>query len=160
MLRKLTALAATLAFALTTLAPVSADARDRRHDGYWSSRDHHYYDRHRRHRDNDDDEVAAGVLGLVLGVTLGAALASQPRQAPPPRARCYDNYQRCAPPPQYYNQGYDQGGYYEDPRSAYEQDYGYAPERPYYEDQRPQRMCRERQWDRYANRYLMVDVPC
>ncbi|HVK80661.1 MAG TPA: hypothetical protein VM915_08600, partial [Verrucomicrobiae bacterium] len=113
---------------------------------------------------DNDDEVAAGVLGLVLGVTLGAALASQPRQAPPPRAQCYDNYQRCAPPPQYYNQGYDQGSYYEDPRSAYEQDYGYAqPEGsydPYYEQRQPQRTCRERQWDRYANRYLMVDVPC
>ena len=159
MLRKLTALAATFAFALTTLAPVAADARDRRHDGYWGGRHDGYYDHRRRHRDNDD-EVAAGVLGLVLGVTLGAALASQPRQAPPSRAQCYDNYQRCAPPPQYYNQGYDQGSYYEDPRSAYEQDYGYAPEQGYYEEQRPQRMCRERQWDRYANRYLMVDVPC
>jgi len=156
MLRKLTALAATLAFALTTLAPVAADARDRRHDSYWGGRHDGYYD--------NDDEVAAGVLGLVLGVTLGAALASQPRQAPPPRAQCYDNYQRCAPPPQYYNQGYDQGSYYEDPRSAYEQDYGYAqPEGsydPYYEQRQPQRTCRERQWDRYANRYLMVDVPC
>lgn len=156
MLRKLTALAATLAFALTTLAPVAADARDRRHDGYWSGRHDDYYDHRRRYRDDDNDEVAAGVVGLVLGVALGAAL-SQPRQAPP-RAQCYDNYQRCAPPPQYYDRGYDQGGYYDDRRSAYEQDYGYAPQR--YEDRPPQRTCRERQWDRYANRYLMVDVPC
>ena len=157
MLRKLTALAATFAFALTTLTPVAADARNRRDEGYWGGRhDDGYYDHRRRHRDDNDDEVAAGVLGLVLGVALGAAL-SQPRQAPP-RAQCHDNYQRCAPPSQYYEQGYDQDGYYEDPRSAYEQDYGYAPQR--YEEQRPQRMCRERQWDRYANRYLMVDVPC
>ena len=161
MLRKLTALAATIAFALTTLTPVAADARDRRHDGYWGDRHDGYYDNRRRHRrDNDDDAVAAGVVGLVLGVALGAALSQDQRQAPMPRAHCSDNYQRCAPPPQYYNQGYDQGGYYEDGRSAYEQDYGYAPEQGYYQDQRPQRMCRERQWDRYANRYLMVDVPC
>lgn len=160
MLRKLTAFAATLAFALTTLAPVSADARDRRHDGYWGGRHDGYYDHRRRHRDDDDDAIVAGVVGLALGAVIGSALASQPRQAPPQRVQCYDNYQRCAPPPQYYNQGYDQGSYYEDPRSAYEQDYGYAQPQGYYQEQRPQRMCRERQWDRYANRYLMVDVPC
>lgn len=153
MMRRLTAFAAALAFALTSFTPVAADARDRRHDGYY---DRHYDGHHyrRRHRDRDDgDAVAAGVIGLVLGLAIGAA-ASQPRE----RDRCYDNYRRCAPPPprrDYYDEGYYEGGY-EDSRAAYEREYGMRPDDDRYE----QCTRTERQWDRYANRYVTVDVPC
>lgn len=153
MIRKLAAVAAAIAFALTTLAPVSADARDRR--GYHGRHHDGYYDRrHWRDRD-DDDALAAGVVGLVLGLAIGAA-ASQPRDR---YDRCYD---RCAPPPPRcsdrcgYDRGYEEGYYdprYDDRRSAYERDYG-----GYYEEERCVRQ--ERQWDRYARRYVTVDVPC
>ena len=152
-MRKLTALAATLIFAFTTLAPAGASA-ERRRDGY--DRGYHHdrgYDRHhRRHHDDDSDAVAAGAIGLVLGLAIGSLAAeSSARRAP--EARCYDNYQRCAPPPGYYDQGYQ--GY--DPR--------YSPPPPppqaYYADPyRSSCMRRERQWDRYANQYVTVDVPC
>lgn len=152
-MRKFISLAAALALAASTLAPGVAQAHERRsyheHDGYYDRGD---YDRRGRHyyrgrdRDDHDDAVAAGVIGLVLGLALGAA-ASQPSE---PRARCYDNYQRCDPQRGYY----DQGGY--DPRydddSAYERDYGSRS--------RSQCFRRERQWDRYARRYVTVDVPC
>jgi hypothetical protein len=169
MLRKITALAAAAAFALTSFAPVAADARDRR-DGYhgrhYDYRHDYRRDRWRDRHDDDGAAVAAGVIGLVLGLAIGAA-ASQPRE---PRARCYDNYRRCDPPQQgYYDRGYSEQGYdprYDDDRrSAYERDYGAPPPEgsydPYYaEPQQPQCMRRERQWDRYANRYVTVDVPC
>lgn len=157
MMQKLTAMATALVLAAATLAPTGAEARERRdgyHDGYQHdgySRDRHrrdYYDyrRHRRDRDDHDDALAAGVIGLVLGLALGAA-ASESRA---PEARCSDDYRTCEPP-----QGAKQGGYdprYDDGRGAYERDYGVAPA--------AQCTRRERQWDRYANRYLMVDVPC
>lgn len=179
MTRKFTAILAALALGASLFAP-SAEARDygRHHDGG-------YYGHHRGYYHNDHgDAVAAGVVGLVLGLAIGSA-ANNP---PPPQARCYDNYQRCAappPPPGYYRQGYAPGGYdpryqqdpryadpryadprYADPRqdpnSAYEEDYGGGPG---YEDQGyapEQQQCTrsERQWDRYAQRYVMVDVPC
>jgi hypothetical protein len=149
---------------MTTLAPVAADARDRRGDGYRSERhyrdydrrDYRHRDRHYRHHDDDDDAVAAGVVGLVLGLAIGS-LASQPRE---PRARCYDNYRRCGPPPRR-DEYYDEGRYeprYDDRDSAYERDYGLEGG----DDQPLREQCsrRERQWDRYANRYVVVDVPC
>lgn len=159
-----------LVFAAATLAPGVASA-DHRRDGYYGHRGGGYYDDRyygRRHHDDDDGEaVAAGVIGLVLGLALGAAATSEqrsPRYAN--RSYCYDNYQRCAPPPSgyynqgqsYYNQGYNQGYY--DPRHA--PDYGLAggPYADPYYAQRPSCVRTERQWDRYANRYVNVEVPC
>ena len=68
------------------------------------------------------------MIGLVLGLALGAA-ASQPQR---PR-NAYDS------------QGYDRN-YYGAAAPAY--------------PQRPACTRRERQWDRYANRTVTVDVPC
>jgi hypothetical protein len=159
MIKKLTAVLAAFAFALTTLAPAVADARDHRRDGWYDGR--HYRDYDRRHwRDHDDDdEVAAGVVGLVLGLAIGS-MASQPRE--PRYGGCYD---RCAPPPPprcYDRCGYERERYYDrryDDRGAYERDYDLdgGPD-GYYERERCTRS--ERQWDRYADRYVVVDVPC
>lgn len=160
MLRKILAsLAATAVFA-TTFSPVEASAQ---RYGYYD-RDHrdHYRDRrHRHHRDRDDgDAVAAAVVGLIAGLAIGS-LASQPRE---PRVVCRDDYQRCPPPRHYDDRRYsDYDPRYDDPRyeadSAYAREYGL--EGGDY-DAAPREQCtrRERQWDRYANRYLMVDVPC
>jgi hypothetical protein len=162
MMRKFTAVLAAVAIAATTLAPTGAAARDRRdgyyrdyrHDRYDGYRDHYYrhdrYDYRRRHRDRDDDALAAGVIGLVLGLAIGAA-ASQPSE---PRARCYDNYRHCDDP---YRQSAPQGYY--DPRASYPPPpAGYYD--PYASPPPPACTRRERQWDRYANRYVYVDVPC
>lgn len=146
-MRKLTALIAAATLALTALAPAAADARDRRGDG-WGHYDHRYDGRHYRHRDRDNgDAVAAGAVGLILGLAIGS-IASQPRQAPPPRY--YDQRSDDGPPP----------GYYDDRGSAYGQDYGYAP--GYYDEPPIRARCAraERHWDSYAGRYVIVDVPC
>ncbi|GAM97734.1 hypothetical protein U91I_01362 [alpha proteobacterium U9-1i] len=160
MKRKIIAVATALALALGAAAP-TASAYDRDRHGYYGRGYDRHYDRGRRGNHDDGEAVAAGVIGLVLGMALGAA-ASQPRQ---PRQGCYD---RCGPPPGYYNQGYQQQYYpqqqgYYDQGSAYARDYG-APPPPqgYYEEYRGEPSCtrRERQWDRYADRYVVVDVPC
>lgn len=174
MIRKLSAVAAAFAFALTTLAPVSEAYAQRRHHNGYSSRYHDRgYDHGRRwrHHDDDGDAVAAGVVGLVLGLAIGS-MASQANE---PRYYCRDNYQRCAapPPPPCRNPcGYDRDSAYDpryddrrydDGQSAYERDYGYAGNydpRLDDRDRREQCVRRERQWDRYANRYVTVDVPC
>lgn len=173
-MRKFIGILAALALGAAAFAP-AADARD--HGGRYGGG---YYGGHRGYyHDDHGDAVAAGVLGLVLGVAIASA-ASEPRRDP-----CYDNYRRCAPPPPpQYRQGYYQGGYYQDPRyadpryadpryadpryadpryadprydqgSAYDQDYGN-------DGPPPQSQCtrRERQYDRYAQRYVTVDVPC
>jgi hypothetical protein len=105
--------------------------------------------------------IAAGVVGLVLGLAIASA-ASQPRE---PRVSCRDNYQRCPPPPGYYDNRRD-SSYYGDRGGDYDHDSAYAREygleggpEPYYEA-REQCTRRERQWDRYANRYVIVDVSC
>ncbi|QGZ93514.1 hypothetical protein [Terricaulis silvestris] len=150
MMHKISAMLIAALFAATTFAPV-AEARDGRRDGYSRhyDRDDDRGRRHYRHHDNNDDELAAGVVGLVLGLAIGS-LASQPSQ---PRG-CYD---RCGGQRDEYYQR--DSGYYEGRGGAYERDYGLEGDR-HYEDQRPQCVRRERQWDRYANRYVTVDVPC
>jgi hypothetical protein len=144
-------LAAALA-ATTAFLPAIAEARDHRHRDYWYDRDYREhrhrdwrYD-HRRHdrRDNDDDELAAGAVGLVLGAVLGAAIASssQPSRsgyyAPPPPPRNY-----YPPPPAYY------------PPS------GYGPQ-PWRAAPPPSCVLRERVWDPYAGQYVRVErrIPC
>ena len=169
MIRKFSALLAAFVLAVTMFAPTAADARDRRghHSGYYRDYDHGRW----RHRDRDHgDAVAAGAVGLILGLAIGS-MASQPRE---PRYSCRDNYRRCAPPPRCGDPcGYDDSYYRDDPRyrdgyyddrgdSAYARDYGYEDSYDPYEDGRGAQQCtrRERQWDRYANRYVTVDVPC
>ena len=174
MIRKLTALVAACAIVFTALAP-AAEAR-RHRDGYY---DGHYDQRYRRH-DHDNDAAAIGVVGLIVGLAIGS-MASQNNE---PRYACRDNYQRCAPPPpprcsqrcddgyyqdQRYQEDeryYEDQGRYEDRGDAYAREYGLEGgadpryEEPRYEDSRPQCTRRERQWDRYAERYVTVDVPC
>lgn len=171
MMRKISVMLAAFAFAFTTLAPIAdADARNRRGDGYWDRGYHRDYDRRRyRHHHRDrSDAAAAGAVGLILGLAIGS-LASQPREP-----QCYDNYRRCAPPPRprcadpcryedsrYSERRYDDR-YYDDRRSAYEREYGLEGGYDPYYDEPPRAQCmrQERQWDRYANRYVTVDVPC
>lgn len=152
MLQRLTAAIAAIAVAMTAAAP--AQAHERRGHGYYERdyrdggyrRDHRRDYRRDRHRDHDDngDAVAAGVVGLVLGLAIGS-LAAQSNERR--RERCSDDYRRC-------DDGYDRRGY--ERGSAYEDDYGYAPPPP----RASECTRRERQWDRYANRYVTVDVPC
>lgn len=167
MFRNAVALFAAAAFAASTIAPAEAQERggyyERHGEGYGDHRgyDHRGYDHrrrgHRGHDDDDGDAVAAGVIGLVLGLAIGAA-ASQPREQ---QARCYDNYQRCEPPRGYDDRGYDDRGYYDQGYgpSSYDPS-GYDPR--YQQDNPLPPPCtrRERQWDRYANRYVFVDTPC
>ena len=165
MISKLTAILAALALAVTSLAPSAAEARDH-HRGWDRGGYYHGGGRHWRGHDDDGDELAAGAIGLVLGLALGAA-ASQPRQARYGYSSGYNCY-RCAPPPPpcgggCYNQGYYDQHYSGPPPGYYNQGYddrdlegGYEP----YYDQRSSCTRRERQWDRYANRYVIVDVPC
>lgn len=156
-------LLAALAAATMALAPTVAEARDHRgggrHDGRGYDRGHddrgrydgrgyggRGYDRDYRYgRDNDDDDaLAAGVIGLALGAVIGSALSQprqsyyQPRYAPPPA------YYPPPPPPAYYP----------------------GPSRPYYDGgyrtSQPTCVLRERQWDPYAGQYVRVErrIPC
>jgi hypothetical protein len=145
MARKLTALIGALAIALTTLAPsvAAADPRHRGGDrGYYDNHRGGYYDGRRgsyRHRDNDDDALAAGVVGLVLGAVIGSALTQSNNDR-----RAAQGYYPPPPPPRYSG-----GGYYDGP-----------PPQAYYEPQ----LCVQRQetWDPYARRYVTLErrVPC
>ncbi len=171
MIRKISAVLAAFVLAATMFAPTAADARDRRGHGYYDRGYYRDYDHRRgRYRDRDrGDALAAGAVGLIVGLAIGS-MANQRRDN-----NCYDNYQRCAPPPP--PRGchdpcrYDDSAYRSAPRyddryyddragSAYERDYGYEGAYDPYREDREQCMRSERQWDRYANRYVTVDVPC
>lgn len=155
MARKFAALLGAAVIAFTALAPsvAAADPRHRGGDrGYYDNGGRgHYDDRYRggyRHRDNDnDDALAAGVVGLVLGAVIGSALSESRRD--PPRQAYYP------PPPQ---PGYS-GGYSDGPPPGYGGGYG---NQGYY-DNGPQ-LCVQRQqtWDPYARRYVTLErrVPC
>ncbi len=152
MANKLVALIGAAVIAASALLP-SIAAADERHrgGGYDRGRDRGYYDngyrgdrhydgRHhgggyrRDHGDDDnDDAIAAGVIGLVLGAVIGSAI-TESRQAPPPR---------YAPPP------YDGGGYYDG-------------RQPYYDNGPQLCVRREQTWDPYARRYVTLErrVPC
>jgi hypothetical protein len=140
MMRKFTAMVSAAALAATVLAP-TAQAREWRGGGYGHYGHYGHYGR--------GNGAAIGAVGLIFGLALGAAL-SQPRTD-----RCYNDCDAygapAGPPPGYYARPPARAD--DDPGSAYEQDYGQAP--PKSECSRPQR-----QWDRYANRYVTVDVPC
>ena len=164
-----TIMAASVAALALTPATASAGDRHGRYDNYgYYDRGHHHG---RRHHDDDDDgaAIAAGVIGLALGLALGAAAADSDNSRR--EADCYDNYQRCAPPAGYAGpQGYDSG------YSAYEEDYG----RDYSQAQQlagppptPQYAAptyvgggacihQEQIWDPRAGRYVVVNVrrPC
>lgn len=153
MMRKFATILAALAFGLTTLVPATASAQ---HRGYGYGRGHHgggYYgdgcrrdnnygcerdrDRRRYGRDDNDDAIAAGVIGLVLGAVIASAVSNSNNND-----RRDDGY---------YSRDDD---YYRDDGRGYRDD-GYYDEPP-----PPECTRRERQWDRYANRYVTVDVPC
>ena len=141
MMRKLTAMVSAAALAATVLAP-AAQAHDRHgyHGGYGN------YGRYYRH--DGGNAAAAGVVGLIFGLAIGSAL-SQPRAD-----RCYDGCGASdyyGPPRGYYGRPPPRAE--DDPGSAYEEDYGQAP----YKSQCTRH---ERQFDRYANRTVTVDVPC
>lgn len=154
--------------ALTTIAPTDAFARDRRgHRDYHSDRQYRG-DHYRRHRDNNN-EVAVGVLGLVLGLAVGSALASNNNPPPPsyPSQGAYNPGYNQGP----YNQGYSQGAYnqggYDEGYSAYEDDYGdraleggYAQAAPTHAGDSCIRQVE--QWDPVSGRYAIVNVrqPC
>ncbi|WP_068875759.1 MULTISPECIES: hypothetical protein [unclassified Phenylobacterium] len=96
--------------------------------------------RHHRHKDNDD-AVAAAVLGGVAGLALGAALSSKGD-----RSRSY-----------YYN-GYSYDPRYERYRGGYYRD-SYYRGRPHAYYDRPYRTCvtRDRVWDPYIGRRVTIE---
>ncbi len=151
--------------ALGAVAPTDAFARDRRGHGHY---DNHYRgDHYRRHRDNGSDELAAGVLGLVVGLAIGAAASD--RNDPPPAYR-QDGYRQDG----YYQGDYRQGGYsqsqYDQGYDAYADDYGdRALEGGYAQAAPPQSYSDDRgcirqveQWDPVSGRYAIVNLrqPC
>ena len=154
MARQLTSLIAALVVAVTALSPALAEARDHRRGGYDRDQgyDRGYSDNrgrgHYRHDNDDDDALAAGVIGLALGAIIGSAVTSSNQQ------RYYQSAPRSyyAPPPAYYPpppppRGYYGGGGYDEGR---------------YASGRQVCVVRERQWDPYAGQYVRVErrVPC
>lgn len=159
MMRKFIAIFATVAFAMATFTATPASAQrwrdhdrgeysgdrhggydnDRRGRGYYNRPEcydrqgrNHCYD---RHDDDNDDAVAAGVIGLVLGAVIASAVANSGNN------RQDDGY-------------YNREGYRND---GYRDDRGYRDGDGYYGQQCMQQV---RRWDRRAGRYVIVDVPC
>ena len=149
-MQKFTAILATIAFTAATLTPVAANAQrrdgwDGRHSSAYSCRDgrrdrcdSYYGDRrgrqHRRDRDNDNDAVAAGVLGLVLGVVIASAIANSGTSNTADANRgYYDDY---------------------DSRDAYERDYQLEG------GDYSQCLQQQRRWDERSGQYIIVNVPC
>jgi hypothetical protein len=128
-------LASTLA-AVTAAGAVMATAAPAQADGY----------RYHRHHDNDD-AVAAAVIGGVAGLALGAALSGGSH------SRYYDGgYYRSYPyrGGAYYDRGYYDRGYYG----------GRYYSRPYaYDDYDRPRVCisRDRVWDPYIGRRVVIE---
>jgi hypothetical protein len=144
-MKHITAGLTALALVAASLAPVPALARDRGRHGGWN--DNYYSGHHRGYRDRDgSDELAAGALGLVLGLALGAAVSESNNQPPPRR---YDDYG-------YDNRGYDP--YYAPPPPQA----GYAPPPGDYYSEGQACIRQVEQWDPYANRYVWVNLrtPC
>jgi len=143
MTRKFAALIGAAVLALTTLAPsvAAADPRHRGADrGYYDNHRGGYYDGRRgyRHRDRDNnDALAAGVVGLVIGTVIGSALSESRRERVPA-------YYPPPPQPRY------SGGYYDGPPPGY-------GAQGYY-DQGPQLCVQQQQtWDPYARRYVTLE---
>lgn len=90
--------------------------------------------RWRRHHRGDGDEAAAAIVGGIIGLGLGAAIASSNR------GRYYDPYYDRG----YYDRGYYGGGYYD--RDYYRGHRGYYRERCY----------TRRVWDPYWGRRVRV----
>ncbi len=161
MMRKFIAMFATVAFAMATFSATPASAQrygdrgnyhnSRGHDGYDRGRrgyDRGYYNRPecydrqgRNHcydrRDDNDDAVAAGVIGLVLGAVIATAVANGGNN------QRQDNNG-------YYSGGQDDG-YYRDDSGYYRGNDGYYGQ---------QCMQQVRRWDRTQDRYILVNVPC
>lgn len=164
MIRKLTGVLAACAFALAAFTPATADAQHRHRGGYYDRGHHGHHYRRDRH-----DEVAAGVLGLVLGLTIGSiaerhaarrdCIEGRGCALPPPPRRCYDP---CAAQPGAYDPRYDRR---DDPRyddRQYEDEYGEPLDGGYYEDEDypPPAQCTRRTWSDYERRFVTVAVPC
>jgi len=128
---------AGLSVALAATALVSAVPAEA-HDRYW-----------RRGNDVAGPAIAAGVLGLAVG----AAVASSNR---PRRDVYYDGYYDG-----YYDRGYHNRGYYD--RGYYDRDYyydrGYYAPRGYYYGYRGYRDCfTDRRWDPYYGRWVVTRI--
>ncbi len=133
--KKFTAAALAGAVALTVAAPASAN------------------DRYYRHRGGGDDAAIAIGAG-VIGLALGAALASGSRNN---RYDYDDNYYY---PRQRYYQSYPQQYYYSYPQQYYQQDYYYSYPRGYNNSRRwNKHYYRNRQdgWRQYERRSQRYD---
>lgn len=118
-------LAATV---LATAAPADAQRwRGRGYGGGW-----HY-------RDRGGDVAAGALLGGILGLGVGAAIASNNRN------RYYDRG--------YYDRGYYDRGYYADRGYAYDRYYA-PPPRAYYQP----RCWNDWRWDPYWGRNVRVRI--
>jgi hypothetical protein len=117
-----------VALAATALT-VSPPAEAQRYGGY-------------RHYDRGGDAAGAAIVGGIIGLGLGAVIASSNNN---------NRYNRG-----YYDRGYYQNGY----GNGYGyQDRGYYPRQGYYNDQyRPQRCWVERRYDPYYGRGVPVRV--